>query len=256
MRGLCGRWVAALAAGGLAFMLGQADASADSYRSGDYVFDIAGLPLERVQDEVVSAIRIPLTDRGVGQIVLWSATPCYRIGNAQPYVGEVTLSEVIAQLNTRLPFKLGPCLSKDQPAITYYLLGSVVAPADRRELARRLFPDSRMDCDWQQTGSDSESGLVTSAIVVARSTAATARQTAACLMRNTAQVLGVGWYSMRDPNALTAVDDERELSLLSLYIRYRITQELSGLKNVNQVENRIAALVAEMHAAGTHALNQ
>jgi hypothetical protein len=58
---------------------------------------------------------------------------------------------------------------------------------------------------------------------------------------------------MREPNALTAVDDERELSLLSLYIRYRITQELSGFKNVYQVESRIADLVAEMHAAGTHA---
>jgi hypothetical protein len=253
MRALRRQWVAALVAGGLIFVMGRPDASADSYRSGDYVFEIAGLPLDRVQDEVVNAIRVPLTSRGVGQMVLWSATPCYRVGNARPYAGEVTLSDAIAQLNTRLPYRLGPCMSQDQPAITYYLLGSVVDPADQRELKRRLFPDSRMDCDWQQTGSDSDSGLTTSAVVVARSTAATARQTAACLMRNTAQVLGVGWYTERDPNALTAADDERELSLLSLYIRYRITQELSDLKSLNQVENRIAALVAEMHAAGTHA---
>ncbi len=253
MRGVHGRWVAALIAGGLTFTLGQPDAAADSYRSGGYVFEIAGLPVDRVQDEVVSAIRIPLTSRGVGQIALWSATPCYRVGNAQTYVGEVTLTDVIAELNTRLPTKLGPCLAKDQPAITYYLLGSVVDPADRRELTRRLFPDSRMDCDWQQTGSDGDTGLATSAVVVARSTAATARQTAACLIRNTAQVLGVGWTTMRDPSARTAVDDARELSLLSLYIRYRITQELSRLKDVSQVESRIAALVAEMHAAGTQA---
>jgi hypothetical protein len=245
-----------LVTSGVVLMIGQLGASADSYRSGDYVFEIAGLPLDRVQDEVAGAIRIPLTSRGVGQMVMWSATPCYRVGNAKPYVGEVTLSDVIAQLNTRLPYKLGPCIGEDQPAITYYLLGSVVDPDDRRVLTQRLFPDSRMDCDWQQTRSDPDSGLATSAVVVARSTAATARQTAACLMRNTAQVLGVGWYTVREPNALAAADDERELSLLSLYIRYRITQELGGFKTVTQVESRIADLVAEMHAAGTHALNQ
>jgi len=252
MWGLSGRWGTAAMAIGLACTVMQSNALADTYRSGDFVFEIAGLPLEKVQDEVVSAIRLPLTSEGVAQIMRWPATPCYRVGNARTYVGEVTLTGVIALFNARLPYRLAPCLAKDQPAITYYLLGSVLDPADRRAL-KELLPSLELDCDWQQTAAGLGSGLITNAVVVVRSTASSTHKTTACLMRNTAQVLGVGWYSARDGNdadALTREADERELNLLALFVRDRITRDLSGFKTLYEVENRITALVAEMHAAG------
>jgi hypothetical protein len=251
--------MAAIVAFGLAASVSQSNARADTYRSGDYVFEIAGLSLERVQDEVVSAIRLPLSSQGIQQIVRWSATPCYRVGNARGYVGEVTLSSVIGLLNARLPYRLEPCLAKDQPAITYYLVGSAPDPEDRRELMTRLFPPADLECDWNQTAADRDSGLITSALVVARSTASSTRHTTDCLMRNTVQALGVGWYESRDgndPGALTGKSDARELNLLALFVRYQLTQELGTFKSLYQVERRIEALVAEMHTAGALSQNQ
>ena len=251
MRGVRIRWAAAALAIGPAVTMDRSDALADTYRSGAYAFEITGLPLERVQDEVLSAIRLPLGSEGVAQIVLWSATPCYRVGNARGYVGEATLTGVIALLNARLPYQIVPCLARDQPAIIYYLVGNVLDPDDRRDLNKRLFPRAQLDCDWQQTAADRGTGLIKDALVVARSTASSTRQTTDCLLRNTAQVLGVGWSTARaDPDTPSATA-ERELNLLSLFVRYRITQELSQFRTLYQVEGRITALVAEMHAAGT-----
>jgi hypothetical protein len=251
MRGVSLAWVTAALAIGLAVTMDRSDALADTYRSGDYAFEIAGLSLERVQDEVVSAIRLPLGSAGIKQITLWPSTPCYRVGNRHGYVGEATLSGVIALLNTRLPYKIVPCLARDKPAITYYLMGNVVDPDDRRELMKRLFKRSKLDCDWQQTAFDRDTGLIRNALVVARSTASSARETADCLLRNTAQVLGVGWSTARAGPDSPSAPTERELNLLSLFVRYRVTQELSQFRTLYQVEGRIAALLAEMHAAGT-----
>jgi hypothetical protein len=254
MRGI--GWASALAIG-LSLTLDRSAALADTYRSGDYAFQISGLSLERVQDEVSSAIRLPLGSGGVAQMVLWSASPCYRVGNARGYVGEGTLNDVIALLNARLPTKLVPCLARDEPAITYFLVGNVIDPDDRRELTKRLFARAQLDCDWQQTDADPATGLMKSAIVVARSTAASTRKTTDCLLHNTVQVLGVGWSTLpADPDAPSADDDERELNLLSLFVRHRITQELGAFRTLYQVDLRIAAIVAEMHAAGTLSQNQ
>jgi len=249
MGGFSGHCAAAALAIGLTVTMDRSDALADTYRSGNYAFEIAGLPLERVQDEVLSAIRLPLGSEGVAQIVLWSATPCYRVGNARGYVGEGTLTSVIALLNARLPYQIVPCLARDQAAITYYLVGNVIDPDDKRELDKRLFRRAQLDCDWQQTAADPDTGLIKNALVVARSTASSTRETTDCLLRNTAQVLGVGWSTARADKSATA--DQRELNLLSLFVRYRITQELSKYQTLYQVQRRIEALVAEMHAAGT-----
>jgi len=250
MLGGSGRWLAVALAIGFAVTMFQSLALADSYRKGAFVFEISGLPLDRVQDEVVSAIRLPLTSAGVGQILRWPATPCYRVGNERNYVGEMTLSGVVALLNARLPYKLAPCIAEGQPAITYYLLGSTLDPADRRALKEQL-PEADLDCDWRQTSADQGSGLIASALVVARSTAASTQKTRDCLLRNTVQVLGVGWYAARNGS----VSDERELNLLALFIRDQITRDLSGFKTLYQVERRIESLVAEMHTAGAQAKN-
>jgi hypothetical protein len=86
---------------------------------------------------------------------------------------------------------------------------------------------------------------------VVRSTATRTKRVRECLTRNTTDVLGVGWPMARlNPDAANAEADARELNLLSLFVRYRITQELHNFKNLVQVEDRIAALVAEMHQAG------
>jgi hypothetical protein len=98
--------------------------------------------------------------------------------------------------------------------------------------------------------------LIASALVVARSTAASTRKTTDCLIRNTAQVLGVGWSTPRAaPNGLGTDTDARELTLLALFVRHRITQELGNFRTLYQVERRIEALVAEMHAAGALSQN-
>jgi hypothetical protein len=151
MRRSSRHWTAAVLAVGLAMITGWSGARADTYRSGDYAFEIAGLPLDRVQDEVLNAIRLPLTTLGVEQVTRWSATPCYRVGNAHPYVGEDTLSGVLAQLNARLPYRIEPCLGRDKPAITYYLIGNAIDPADWRVLTGAHLPQAQIDCDWQQT---------------------------------------------------------------------------------------------------------
>jgi hypothetical protein len=249
MRGIGKRWAVAALAAGLTVAMDRSEAFADTYRSGDYAFEIAGLPLERVQDEVLNAIRLPLTGEGIAQVMLWPATPCYRVGNAHGYVGEGTLTGVIALLNARLPYKITPCMARDQPAITYYLIGNVVDPEDRRALDKRLFQRAQFDCDWQQGAADRYTGLIRDALVVVRSTASNTQKASDCLMRNTVQVLGVGWSTAHA--TLSAETDERELNLLSLFVRYRITQELSDFRSLYQVERRIEALVAEMHAAGT-----
>lgn len=257
MRGLRRDWMALLVAGGLILMMGQPDASADSYRSGNYAFEIDGLPLERVQDEVLNAVRLPLTMRGVSQVVRWSATPCYKVGNAHGTVGEETLTSVIGALNARLPYRIEPCLARDRPAITYFLIGNAIDPADWQALTRAKLPQAQIDCDWRQTATDPETGLMTDALVVVRSTATRTKRVTDCLMRNTTDALGVGWPMARlDPDAPTAEADAREINLLSLYIRYRITLELHNFKSLVQVEDRIAALVAEMHQAGTLAQSQ
>jgi hypothetical protein len=249
-------WAAVALAIGLSITMARSGALADTYRSGNYVFEIGGLPLERVQDEVVNAIRLPLTSQGTQQVMLWSSTPCYRVGNTHGYVGEGTLSGVIALFNARLPYRIVPCLDRDQPAITYYLVGNVLDPADRRALDERLFKRAQFDCDWQQGDADRNTGLITNALVVARSTASSTPKTTDCLMRNTAQVLGVGWSTAHaDSNPLSAGTDGRELTLLSLFVRYRITQELGYFQTLYQLERRIEALVAEMHAAGALSQN-
>jgi hypothetical protein len=98
---------------------------------------------------------------------------------------------------------------------------------------------------------------MTRALVVVRSTAARTERVTDCLMRNTTDALGVGWPMARlDPDAPTAEADAREINLLALFVRYRITQELQSFKSLFQVEDRIAALVAEMHQAGTLAQSQ
>jgi hypothetical protein len=132
-------------------------------------------------------------------------------------------------------------------------VGNVVDPEDRRALNKRLFQRAQLDCDWQQGAADRYTGLITDALVVARSTASSTQKAADCLMRNTAQVLGVGWSTAHA--ALSAENDGRELNLLSLFVRYRITQELSDFRTLYQVERRIEALVAEMHAAGALSRN-
>jgi hypothetical protein len=243
-------WVAAFAFG-LAGMAAWSGARADTYRSGNYAFEIDGLPLDRVQDEVLNAVRLPLTLRGVEQVVRWSETPCYKVGNAQGYVGEEALIDVIDALNARLPYRIEPCLARDKPSITYFLIGNVFDPADRRALAQRRLPPNQLDCDWAQTAINPQTGLITRAVVVSRSTALSTEKTRDCLMRNTAEVLGAGWSSARiDPEVPNAEADVRELNLLSLFVRYRITQELHNFKTLFQVEDRITALVAEMHQAG------
>jgi hypothetical protein len=232
-------------------------ARADTYRSGNYAFTIDGLPLDLVQDEVLNAVRLPLTLRGVAQVARWSATPCYKVGNARGYVGEETLSRVIGALNARLPYRIEPCLARDKPAITYFLIGNAIDPADWQALRRAELPQAQIDCDWRQTAADPATGLMTDALVVARSTATRTQRVSDCLMRNTTEALGVGWPTARlDPDAPTAEADAREINLLALYIRYRITLELSSFKSLVQVEDRIAALVAEMHQAGTLAQRQ
>jgi hypothetical protein len=248
---MCGRWVAAAFAVGFLWCAVLTGARADTYRSGAYSFEIDGLPLDRVQDEVMSAIRLPLTTRGVAQVTRWAAMPCYKVGNARDYVGEDTLSGVIAQLNARLPYRIEPCLGRDKPAITYYLIGDAIDPADWRALLQARLPQAQIDCDWQQTATNPDTGLIVDALVVVRSTATRTRRVRDCLMRNTTEALGVGWPTARlDPDAPTAEADARELNLLSLYIRYRITQELADFRSLNQIEGRIADLVAEMHQAG------
>jgi hypothetical protein len=160
-------------------------------------------------------------------------------------------------LNARLPYRLEPCLARDKPAITYFLIGNIFDPADRRALTQRRLPPNQLDCDWQQTMADPETGLIKGAVVVARSTAASTAKTRDCLTRNTAEVLGAGWPSARtDPDSPNAEADMRELNLLALFVRYRITQELHNFQNLYQVEDRIAALVAEMHQAGTLAQSE
>jgi hypothetical protein len=251
VRGSIRHLAAAALAVGFACLAGWCGARADTYRSGNYAFEIAGLPLDRVQDEVLNAIRLPLTSLGVTQVTRWSAIPCYKVGNARAYVGEDTLTGVLAQLNGRLPYRIEPCLGRDKPAITYYLIGNAIDPADWRELTRWRLPQAQIDCDWQQTATDRETGLITGVLVVVRSTATRTKRVSDCLMRNTAEVLGTGWPAARiDPDSANAEADARELNLLSLFVRYRITQELQSFKNLNQVEDRIAALVAEMHEAG------
>ncbi len=257
MRGSSGRWVVAVFAVGFACIAAWSGARADTYRSGSYVFTIDGLSLDRVQDEVLNAVRLPLTLRGVSQVARWSETPCYKIGNAHGIVGEATLSSVIAALNARLPYRIEPCLARDKPAITYFLIGNAIDPADWRALTQAALPQAQIDCDWRQTATDPETGLMTDALVVVRSTATRTKRVSDCLMRNTTDALGVGWPTARlDPDAPTAEADAREINLLSLYIRYRITLELPSFKSLFQVEDRIAALVAEMHQAGILAQSQ
>jgi hypothetical protein len=232
-------------------------ARADTYRGGAYVFTIDGLSLDRVQDEVLNAVRLPLTLRGVAQVARWAETPCYKLGNARGAVGEATLSGVIAELNARLPYRIEPCLARAKPAITYYLIGNAIDPADWQALTRARLPQAQIDCDWRQTASDPDSGLMTAALVVVRSTATRTQRVSDCLMRNTTDALGVGWPTSRlAPDAPTAEADAREINLLALYIRYRITLELPNFKTLFQVEDRIAALVAEMHQAGTLARSE
>lgn len=251
MRRSVGCWVVALFAVVLACGIRSPGASADTYRSGNFAFEIAGLPLERVQDEVLSAIRLPLTTEGVALVTRWSATPCYKVGNAHDYVGEDTLTGVVAALNARLPYRIEPCLAREKPAITYFLIGNAIDPADWQALTRARLPQAQIDCDWQQTASNTETGLITDVVVVARSTASSTKRTSDCLTRNTTEVLGAGWPTARiDAHSANAEADVRELNLLSLFIRYRITQELHNFKTLYQVEDRIAALVAEMHEAG------
>ena len=120
MRGSSGRWVATAFAVGVACIAAWTSARADTYRSGNYTFKIDGLSLDRVQDEVLNAVRLPLTLRGVAQVARWSETPCYKIGNAHGIVGEETLSGVISALNARLPYRIEPCLARQKPAITYF----------------------------------------------------------------------------------------------------------------------------------------
>jgi hypothetical protein len=250
MRG-SSRYFAAAFAIGLVCIAGSSGARADTYRSGNYAFEIDGLPLDRVQDEVMSAIRLPLTSRGVAQVTRWSATPCYKIGNAGVTVGEDTLTEVLSQLNARLPYRVEPCLGRDRPTITYYLIGNAIDPADWQALTRARLPQAQIDCDWQQTATDPQTGLIIDALVVVRSTATRTKRVSGCLMRNTVEALGVGSpMAPIDPAAPNAETDERELNLLSLFIRYRITQELNAFRTLAQVEGRIADMVAEMHAAG------
>ena len=242
---------------GLACIALSFGAQADTYRSGNYMFRIDGLSLDRVQDEVLNAVRLPLTLRGVTQVARWSETPCYKVGNAHHYTGEQTLTDVIDALNARLPYRIAPCLARDKPAITYLLIGNAIDPADWRVLTQAKLPQAQIDCDWRQTATDPETGLMTSALVVVRSTATRTSRVSDCLMRNTTDALGVGWPMARlDADAPTAAADAREINLLSLYIRYRITQELGRFKTLVQVEDRIAALVAEMHQAGTLAQSQ
>lgn len=250
-------WLAAAFAFGLACIAAGSGAHADTYRSGNYTFRIDGLSLDRVQDEVLNAVRLPLTLRGVTQVARWSETPCYKVGNARHYVGEQTLTDVIDALNARLPYRIEPCLARGKPAITYYLIGNAIDPADWRALTRAKLPQPQIDCDWRQTATDAETGLMTGALVVVRSTATRAARVSDCLMRNTTDALGVGWPMARlDADAPTAAADAREINLLSLYVRYRITLELANFKTLVQVEDRIAALVAEMHQAGTLAQSQ
>ena len=257
MRRTYGHWVATAFALGLACIAVSFSAHADTYRSGNYSFKIDGLSLDRVQDEVLNAVRLPLTLRGVTQVARWSATPCYKVGNAHHYVGEETLTDVIDALNARLPYRIEPCLARNKPAITYYLIGNAIDPADWQSLTHAKLPQAQIDCDWRQTATDTESGLMTSALVVVRSTATRSSRVGDCLMRNTTDALGVGWPMARlDVDAPTAETDAREINLLSLYVRYRITLELSNFKTLVQVEDRIAALVAEMHQAGTLAQSQ
>jgi len=249
-------WVAGIVFG-LACMAGLSGARADTYRSGNYAFEIDGLSLDRVQDEVLNAVRLPLTLRGVSQVARWSETPCYKVGNAHGTVGEETLSSVIGALNARLPYRIEPCLARNKPAITYFLIGNAIDSDDWQALTRAKLPQAQIDCDWRQTAVDPETGLMTDALVVVRSTATRTKRVRDCLTRNTADALGVGWPMARlDPDAPTAEADAREINLLSLYIRYRITLELSTFKSLVQVEDRIAALVAEMHQAGTLAQSQ
>lgn len=251
------RWLATVFAVGVACIAACSGARADTYRSGSYAFRIDGLSLERVQDEVLNAVRLPLTLRGVSQVARWSETPCYKVGNARGFVGEETLTGVIAALNARLPYRLEPCLARDKPAITYYLIGNAIDPADWRALTQAALPQAQIDCDWRQTATDPETGLMTGALVVVRSSATRTKRVSDCLMRNTTDALGVGWPTARlAPDAPTAEADAREINLLSLYIRYRITLELPNFKSLFQVEDRIAALVAEMHQAGTLAQSQ
>lgn len=242
---------------GLACIAAWSVAHADTYRSGNYTFRIDGLSLDRVQDEVLNAVRLPLTLRGVSQIERWAATPCYKVGNAQHYVGEQTLSDVIDALNARLPYRIEPCLGRDKPAITYFLIGNAIDRIDWQALTRTKLPQAQIDCDWRQTAADAETGLMTRAVVVVRSTVTRTERVRDCLMRNTSDALGVGWPTARlDPDPPTAEADARELNLLALFVRYRITQELQNFKTLFQVEDRIAALVAEMHQAGTLAQSQ
>jgi hypothetical protein len=257
MRRSSGHWVAAAFAVGLACIAAWSAAQADTYRSGNYSFRIDGLPLDRVQDEVLNAVRLPLTLRGVEQVERWSETPCYKVGNAHRYVGEETLTEVIDALNARLPYRIEPCLARDKPAIIYFLIGNAIDPADWQALTRAKLPQAQIDCDWRQTATDPETGLMTRALVVVRSTATRTSRVSDCLMRNTTDALGVGWPMARlDPDAPMAEADAREINLLSLYVRYRITRELHNFKTLVQVEDRIAALVAEMYKAGTLAQSQ
>ena len=257
MRRSSRHWVAAAFAVGFACIAACAGARADTYRSGNYVFKIDGLSLDRVQDEVLNAVRLPLTLRGVAQVARWSETPCYKVGNAHGIVGEETLSSVIDALNARLPYRIEPCLGRAKPAITYFLIGNAIDPADWQALTRAKLPQAQIDCDWRQTATDPKTGLMTDALVVVRSTATRTKRVTDCLMRNTTDALGVGWPMARlDADAPTAEADAREINLLSLYIRYRITLELSNFKSLVQVEDRIAALVAEMHQAGTLAQSQ
>src|SRR5689334_9280777 len=114
---VAGHWVATAFAFGLACIAVSFSAQADTYRSGNYSFKIEGLSLDRVQDEVLNAVRLPLTLRGVGQVVRWSETPCYKVGNAHGTVGEQALTGVIDALNARLPYRIEPCLARDKPAI-------------------------------------------------------------------------------------------------------------------------------------------
>ncbi|GAB2176633.1 hypothetical protein [Dongia sp. agr-C8] len=257
MRRSNGCWLATAFAVGVACIAACSGARADTYRSGSYVFTIDGLSLDRVQDEVLNAVRLPLTLRGVSQVARWAETPCYKLGNARGAVGEATLSGVIAQLNARLPYRIEPCLGRVKPAITYFLIGNAIDPADWRALTQAALPQAQIDCDWRQTATDPATSLMTAAVVVVRSTATRTRRVSDCLMRNTTDALGVGWPTARlDPDAPTAEADAREINLLSLYIRYRITLELQNFKTLFQVEDRIAALVAEMHQAGTLAQSQ
>jgi hypothetical protein len=256
MRRSSGHWVVTAFAV-VACIAAWSGARADTYRSGNYAFKIDGLSLDRVKDEVLNAVRLPLTLRGVSQVARWSETPCYKLGNAHGTVGEETLTGVIGALNARLPYRIEPCLARAKPAITYFLIGNAIDPADWQALTRAKLPQAQIDCDWRQTATDPKTGLMTDALVVVRSTATRTKRVSDCLMRNTTDALGVGWPMARlDPDTPTAEADAREINLLSLYIRYRITLELENFKSLVQVEDRIAALVAEMHQAGTLAQSQ